>query len=203
VSAIQAAQNAVNYVRKQVQVRSNNRKSDPPLTETEEEAGDTKTLAWLTWAAEHDSEPLADQFGSAKAALESRVGNCAQIAALAFAYLVEKESPRPVHLVAVLGGDHDLVLIGLTKWNMDWQKWNTDAVICDAWSEWAGPVEKLQEWLQGVSGHCIDKPEDYDVKQGPWQSVKELLKTTNVGNVRFVQSAEVKAGTPWTQKVIP
>src|SRR5262245_12961381 len=128
MSAIQAAQNAVNYVRKQVQVRSNNRKSDPPLTADEENAGDIKTLAWVAWSGENQAKPFAWEVGPARAALESRVGNCTQIAALAFVYLVEKETERPVRLVSVQDADHDLALIGLTKWNQDWGQWNTDAV---------------------------------------------------------------------------
>jgi hypothetical protein len=218
VSAYANAQDAVEYVRQQMKVVSTNRVGDPPLNQNTEKAADQVSDAFAKLKSEYSSDiEFGPTAALAQATLAFRIGNCANLAALAFAFLAERDTARPLELLLVDDGDHDFVVLGRTVDSPNWTTWNKEAVICDAWSEKVVLQSHMGAWLEGVARLCLDKPTNWVEKReivedtglgftskritmNYWRSVKVLLTEKAVDKVELSQSVLLPSGT-WSYNI--
>lgn len=71
----------------------------------------------------------------ARRAKEHGVGNCGEHAAVAFKFL-EERGIRPLDYLAMIDGDHGMVLLGATRrvTENNFLEWSGESIICDPWS---------------------------------------------------------------------
>jgi hypothetical protein len=218
--AMEDAVNAVRFVRTQMGVRSTNRtidKEDKPAGEA---------LAKLVTAAQlklQDDPDFGPTVARAQATMELRIGNCDELSALAFAYLAERNTARPIEIISVVDGDHAFVVIGRSGSSSagNWRNWDNSVVLCDPWAELCYTKSELAQNLEKIAAFCIDKPSDWPdrkvIKETimidgqsiestrstgfNWYSVKDLLKKqSDVNAINLEQVALLESGT-WSYKV--
>jgi len=96
--------------------------------------------------------PGTDTTNIANAAIASGVGNCHELAAVAFEYL-RASAITPVDLMTftTAGYDHVWVVIGRVNGSAvgNLRTWGADAVWCDPWQGDAGVAFGIQEFVRG------------------------------------------------------
>jgi len=132
---------------------------------------------------------FSERFGYAKAAHMYPLGNCGELAAVAFFYLLdEKLFSKPVEIFQFerTNGDHHFVVIGRKHDSdpNDPAKWGEEAVICDPWSRRIYPASLFAKCLQDCGGSKVGVPilKNYD----PQKHILEVYAGDMMTSKEFV-----------------
>lgn len=93
--------------------------------------------------------------------IRSGLGNCGELAALAFDYIAKVAPSVNVEICHILGGNHAFVVIG-RDFASDLQNpisWGSQAVICDPW---ANDVFSASEYLEKLKNYYPEITDDDD-----------------------------------------
>lgn len=113
-----------------------------------------------------------------KTAIKYSIGNCMEMAAAAFVYLLEAYPDVKVDIYHIVGGDHCFLVIGrdVNSNPTDPKTWGPHALICDPWSKESFPVfelEKLKDFAGNVytDGYPVLRELDFNTQTlGLWVS---------------------------------
>ena len=95
---------------------------------------------------------LADVRNIAKYAEEYHLGNCGEIAAVAFCHLLDRTRVRPVEFVVMTGrGDHTFVVAGRPA-GTPASSCGPDVLVCDPWLRRVYPLAQAGQQVGGFAG---------------------------------------------------
>jgi hypothetical protein len=88
-----------------------------------------------------------------KTAIKYSLGNCMEMAAAAFVYILKAHPEIKVDIFHIEGGDHCFLVIGrdFNSDPTDPKTWGAHALICDPWSKKSFPASKIKK-LKDFSG---------------------------------------------------
>jgi hypothetical protein len=91
-------------------------------------------------------------------AIKYSIGNCMEMAAAAFVYLLKSHPDVKVDIFRIDGGDHGFVVIGrdFNSDPTDPTTWGEHALICDTWSKESFPVSQINKLKDFNGGVTVD-----------------------------------------------